>query len=188
MRNKTTFGDATTGFPAKWRLRNGCRNSILMTCLYPDLGSASYWLKQNSSRCTTNHSTNQIWVVTSHQYGISAAVSQPSFRGETSGSVANCRLFSKAKNSRKVMVYFTDLSTDSCRFQHSCIFKLSLNFFLVKFTRNHLLIWSNAPLKNNSILNVSRRYTERSHFYRRDSHNLPHKMRFCREQLSQKIS
>ena len=25
-----TFSDTTTGFPAKWRLRNKCRNSILM--------------------------------------------------------------------------------------------------------------------------------------------------------------
>ena len=34
----------TTGFPAKWFLRNERRNSILMTRHYPDLGSASDWL------------------------------------------------------------------------------------------------------------------------------------------------
>ena len=33
------FRDTTTGFPAKWRLRNDRRNSILMTSHYPDLGS-----------------------------------------------------------------------------------------------------------------------------------------------------
>ena len=33
-------------FPAKWRLKNERRNSILMTCHYPDLGSAFDWLKQ----------------------------------------------------------------------------------------------------------------------------------------------
>ena len=38
-----TFGDATTGFPAKWRLSNKHRNSLLMTRHYPDLGSASGW-------------------------------------------------------------------------------------------------------------------------------------------------
>ena len=38
----------------------------------------------------------QIWVVTRHQYGISALVSQTSFGGETSGSVAKCRMFSQA--------------------------------------------------------------------------------------------
>ena len=41
-------------------------------------------------------STTQIWVVTRDQYGISALVSQTSFGGETSGSVAKCRLFSQA--------------------------------------------------------------------------------------------
>ena len=38
MRIHLTFGAATTGFPAKWRLRNKRRNSILMTRHYPDLG------------------------------------------------------------------------------------------------------------------------------------------------------
>ena len=44
LRKQPTFGDATTGFPAKSRLRNEHRNSIVMTCHYPDLGSASDWL------------------------------------------------------------------------------------------------------------------------------------------------
>ena len=47
--------------------------------------------KSDSTRGTT-----QIWVVTRHQHGISALVSQKSFCGETSGSVAKCRLFSQA--------------------------------------------------------------------------------------------
>ena len=34
-----------------------------------------------------------IWLVTRHQYGISALVSQTSFRRETSGGVAKCGLF-----------------------------------------------------------------------------------------------
>ena len=41
-------------------------------------------------------STTQIWIVTRHQYGISAIVCQTSFRAETSGGVAKCRLFSQA--------------------------------------------------------------------------------------------
>ena len=49
-----TFRDATSGLPAKWRLRNERRNSILMTCLYPDLGSASDW-----SCCERNLTLNQ---------------------------------------------------------------------------------------------------------------------------------
>ena len=42
-RKQLTFGDATTGFPSKRRLRNKRRNSLLMTRHYPDLGCASDW-------------------------------------------------------------------------------------------------------------------------------------------------
>ena len=38
LRKQLTFGNATTGFPAKWCLRNEHRNSILTMHLYPDLG------------------------------------------------------------------------------------------------------------------------------------------------------
>ena len=93
MRKQPTFGDVTTGFPAKWRLRNGGRNSILITRHYPDLGSASDWSNQISHAPRPIRSTTQIWVVTRHQYWIS----HTSFRGETSGGVAKCRLFSQAK-------------------------------------------------------------------------------------------
>ena len=67
-----------------------------MTRHYSNLGSAS-----DRSCCVGNliqqiRSTTQIWVVTRHQYGICALVSQTSFRGETVGGVAKCRLFSQA--------------------------------------------------------------------------------------------
>ena len=52
------------------------------------LGSASDWLNQISDAAGPIRSTTQIWVVTRHQYGISALVSQTSFGGEISGSVA----------------------------------------------------------------------------------------------------
>ena len=42
--------------------KNECRNSILMTCHYPDLGSASGWLKQISHIAWPIRSTTQIWV------------------------------------------------------------------------------------------------------------------------------
>ena len=49
-------------------------------------------------------STSQIWVVTRHQYGISARISKTLFRGETTGgggtgggSVAKCLLYSQAR-------------------------------------------------------------------------------------------
>ena len=41
-------------------------------------------------------STTQVWEVTRCQTGISALVSQTSFRGKTIGGVAKCRLFSQA--------------------------------------------------------------------------------------------
>ena len=58
------------------------------------LGSVFDWLKQIFNHAI--RSTTQIWVVTRHQYGISALVSQTSFRGKTSGGVDKCRLFSHA--------------------------------------------------------------------------------------------
>ena len=61
LRKQPTFGDATTGFPAKWRLWNEYRNSILMTRHYPDLGSASDWLNQISHTARPIRSTTQIW-------------------------------------------------------------------------------------------------------------------------------
>ena len=98
LRKQTTLRDATNGFPANWSLRNERRNSILgmMTNHYPDLNSASDWLKQVSHASRPIRSTTQIWVVTRYQYGISALASQTSIRGETVGGVAHCRLFSQA--------------------------------------------------------------------------------------------
>ena len=50
-------------------------------------------------------STTQFWVVTRHQYGISALVSQTSFRGETSGGVVEYRLFSQATVYKVIRVF-----------------------------------------------------------------------------------
>ena len=96
VRKQLTFDDATIGFPVKSRLRNKHRNSILTTCHYPDLGSASGWFNQISHVARLIRSMTQIWVVMRHQYGISALVSQMSFGGETIGSFAKCWLFSQA--------------------------------------------------------------------------------------------
>ena len=67
-----------------------------MTRHYPDLGSTSDWSCRVGNLFQPIRSTIQNWVVTRHQYGISALVSQTSFGGKTSGSVAKCRLFSQA--------------------------------------------------------------------------------------------
>ena len=52
--------------------------------------------KKRKGWITAQVAQRQIWVVTRHQYGISVLVSQTSFGGEASGSVAKCRLFSQA--------------------------------------------------------------------------------------------
>ena len=101
LRKQPTFGDATTCFPVKWRLRNEHRNSILITRHHPDLGSASDWSYRVGNLIQPIRSTTQIRVMMCHQYGISVLVSQTSFGRETSGSIANCRLFSQARGHRK---------------------------------------------------------------------------------------
>ena len=61
------------------------------------LGSACDWLSRGGNLLRPIRSTNQIWLVTRHQYGISALVPQTSFRWETSGiGFTKCRLFSQA--------------------------------------------------------------------------------------------
>ena len=85
------------GFPAKWRLRNERRNSILMTCHHLDPGSASEWSFPVGNLLQPIRSTTQTWVVTSHQYGISMLVSQTSFLGETRDALGKYWLFSLAK-------------------------------------------------------------------------------------------
>ena len=82
LRKQPKFSDATTGFPGEWRLRSKRRNAILMTRYYPDQSS-----------------------------GISALVSQTSFRGETCGDVTKCQLFSQAIN-------HIDINSSSLHFSH----------------------------------------------------------------------
>ena len=43
LRKQSIFCDATTGFPAKWRLSDDCRKSILLTRHYSVLGGAFDW-------------------------------------------------------------------------------------------------------------------------------------------------
>ena len=49
---------------------------MLMTCCYPDLGSASDWLKQTLSPHDQSEALRSIWVVTRHWHGISVLVPQ----------------------------------------------------------------------------------------------------------------
>ena len=59
-------------------------------------GYASDWSCHVWNLIQPIRSTTQVLVVTCHQCGICALVSQTLFGGETSGSVAKCKLFSRA--------------------------------------------------------------------------------------------
>ena len=50
--------------------------------------------------------TTQTWEVMCYQYGISALISQTSFGGETSGSIAKCQLFSEANLVLDIAAFF----------------------------------------------------------------------------------
>ena len=72
-----------------------------MTRHYPGLDSALDhrlldWSCRMGYLLQPIRSTTQVWVVTRYQDGISALVSQTSFRGKTIGNVAKCLLFSQA--------------------------------------------------------------------------------------------
>ena len=72
-------------------------NSILITCHCPVLDSASDWLKQISLAAEPIRSTTQIWVLTRHQYRMSALVPQTIIsRGNLLNDVAKCQLFSQS--------------------------------------------------------------------------------------------
>ena len=76
LRKQPKLRDATIGFLAKCRLRNEQE----MTCHYPGLRSVSDWLWRKNILLQLIRSTTQIWVMTGHQYIISALVAHTSFR------------------------------------------------------------------------------------------------------------
>ena len=87
-----TFPDAIFAFPTKSRL-NDSRNSILMTGHYPDLGSASDWLKLIFSG-----SVAKCWLFSQGRTG--PAVRAPAFLqcGLGSSPDINARGFSLSTN------------------------------------------------------------------------------------------
>ena len=74
---------------------------------YLDLGSAFDWLKQISHAVRPIRGTTQFWVVTRHQYGISELVLHTFFRGEISGGVVECQLFSQASLRTELKLVFS---------------------------------------------------------------------------------
>ena len=53
-----------------------------MKCHRPDMDTASGWLQESSLAAPPTRNTTYIWVVTRQQYGISALVSETTFRGK----------------------------------------------------------------------------------------------------------
>ena len=94
LRKQSTFGDATTGIPAKWHLR---LNRAQKFRTFDALLARAWWcFWLVSDLFHPIRSTTDLLVVMRHQYGVSALVSQTSFREETSGGVAKFRLSSQS--------------------------------------------------------------------------------------------
>ena len=75
------FRDATTCFPAKSHLRNEYEKFHIDDVHYSDLGSSSDWSFWEENLLQPIRSTTQVWLMTRHQYGISAGVPRTVFRG-----------------------------------------------------------------------------------------------------------
>ena len=73
-----------------------------------------------------------IWVVTRHQYGISLLVSQTSFRRETSGGVAKCRLFSQATSSETCHVILSERTKRYMYKPFWCLSSVSIFIFILQ--------------------------------------------------------
>ena len=84
-RKQPTSGDVTNGFPAKWRLRNERRNSILLTWHIPDLGSASNWSCRKGKVTPTKQKLHpDLGSDTSSVWNLRARFSKMTFSGASS--------------------------------------------------------------------------------------------------------
>ena len=120
-----TFCYVTTGFPAKCCVRMECRNSILMTYHFPDLGSASDSLCCVRSLLKPIRIATQIWIVTGHHYGFLC-----SFCRETCGSVAKSWLFSLVTSIViQLLLHFSNL----------LLFVRSIFYLFLLFRQNSIL-------------------------------------------------
>jgi len=126
LRKQPTFRDATTGFPRN----DEDRNSKLTTRHCLDLGSASDWSCGVGNLLQPIRSVTQIWIVTRHQYGISALISQTSFRWEDRrwrhGMSAVFSSYSPAESSYSVFSSeSSNLSLQTQESRHSRVKKVS---------------------------------------------------------------
>ena len=68
--NNPTFGDTTSAFSMKWRLRNECRNSVLFQDASPPRFGCFWLVEANFHAARPMTNITQIWLVTHHQCGI----------------------------------------------------------------------------------------------------------------------
>ena len=104
------------------------------------MGSACDWLKQIFLATRPIRSLTQIWLVTRHQYGISALVPQTSFRWETSDGLAKCRQFSQA-------VKYHKCSFNNFPCYHN--WKLRALFYRTRSRDLKIIKWLPRRIKNN---------------------------------------
>ena len=93
--------DATISFSQNWRLRKDCKNSILMTCHYPDLGSTSDWSSHEGICFKKSKALSDLGSMEFLQF----RVPRTSFRGEARGGVAKCRLFPQLIQGLSVYIF-----------------------------------------------------------------------------------
>ena len=101
------------GFPAKCGLRNEHRNSPQMTCYYPELGSASDWLKICFN--LSKKGTTQIWIVTCHMDSAllpqASSCGKPSLQSRNASRFLGLNLFSQFAMSLLKLAQLKFLST-----------------------------------------------------------------------------
>ena len=95
LRKQSRFRDASTGFPAKWRLRNELKKSILLRCHCLHMSNSSDLLKQisHTARPVTEKHYLDLGSGTSSVLNFCAL--SWSFHVQTSGSGTKFRLFSQ---------------------------------------------------------------------------------------------
>ena len=91
-----------------------------MTRHYPDLGSASDWLKNIFHAARPIGSTTKIWVMTRYQYAIPAPVSQKSFSGKpvVQSQNVSCFFLKKKHEKQTKKIGTLVLTQDSNEIQH----------------------------------------------------------------------
>ena len=106
LRKQQTFRDASAGFPREMTPEEQAQKFHTQFD-NPSVGRSEYcFWSVDESNFQPIRSTTQIWVVTRHQYGISARFPQASVLKETSDVIAKCRLFSQS-TSRNIIDLFT---------------------------------------------------------------------------------